>query len=407
MNHIYMIRAKKLVTVSDVGTIDDGAMVIKDGKIQSVGTWQQLRNQHPTIEVKDYSNYALTPSFVDCHTHLLEFAPSSLYPITNETQALAGKSLLLKALTSGITALGEQVCGHPKSTFSIDDYRKIVKDIPMHVSFAATSISIGFEKLAHFTAITMAKPVKQTDLVDNHIVNELSVQSEYPGENLFINATPANFTKDAVPRSGEIIYTFNELKHIVDRFHKQGKQIGVHVAGEEAIQMTLRAGVDVLHHAHGMMNKQMKQAKAQGTKIVATPMGGTHIEPNSPENILELVNNDIEVSIATDAYLPPFPNVSWLPFSNQSLQGPDVLMKIAEPAMKLLVKNGYNENQVLALITKNPAAILGKEDRFGKLDRGMDANFLIADGIPGIDINDVEDIKVVYFRGKEVVSRMN
>lgn len=405
MDHEYIVRSKKIVTVSSVGTIEDGAMVIKNGKIQSIGKWQHVRKQNPTIQVKDYSDYIITPSLVDCHTHLLEFAPSSLYPITNETQVLAGKSLLLHALISGITALGEQVCGHPKSTFSLGDYHRMVQDVPMDISFAATSISIGFKKLAHFTAITMDTAVQQTDLTEDHLVKALAVQSEYPGENLFMNATPANFTQDVVPRAGEIIYTLDELERMVAIFHKQGKQIGVHVAGEEAIEMTLRAGVDVLHHAHGMTDKQMEQAKLQGTKIVATPMGGTHLEPNSPENILKLFQNNLDVSIATDAYLPVYPNISWLPFSDQSLQGPDVFMKIAAPGMKLLMKNGYEENQVLALITLNPATVLGKQDQFGKLAHGMDANFLIATGIPGIEMHDVNDIKGVYFRGKQVVSR--
>src|SRR5699024_12285634 len=93
---------------------------------------------------------------------------------------------------------------------------------------------------------------------------------------------------------------------IVSIYHESGKRIGVHVAGEEGIQMTLDAGVDVLHHAHGITKDQIKQAKRKGVKIVATQMGGTHLEQNSPENIRKLVRNNIDVSIASDAYLQPY-----------------------------------------------------------------------------------------------------
>jgi hypothetical protein len=48
----------------------------------------------------------------------------------------------------------------------------------------------------------------------------------------------------------------------------------------------------------------MEKAAAQNTAIVATPMGGTHLEPNSPENILALVQTSIPVSIATDSSSP-------------------------------------------------------------------------------------------------------
>lgn len=50
-------------------------------------------------------------------------------------------------------------------------------------------------------------------------------------------------------------------------------------------------------------------------------------------------------------------------------------MKIAEPGKKLLKRNGYDENRILALITLDPTAILGKQDQFGKLASGMEANF--------------------------------
>ena len=134
-------------------------------------------------------------------------------------------------------------------------------------------------------------------------------------------------------------------------------------------------------------------------------MGGTHLEPNSPENILNLIENNIDVSIATDAYLPPYPQASWLPFKDQSLQGPDVLVQIAHPGMKLLQEKGFTENEIVALLTANPAAILGKGDRFGSLQEEMDANFLVTDGIPGLEVTEVEDIRKVYFRGKCVVDR--
>lgn len=91
-------------------------------------------------------------------------------------------------------------------------------------------------------------------------------------ENLVINATPANFTTEEVPRVGQIIYTRGELKNIGGIYHQYGKQISMHVAGETSIEMILDAGDDILHHAHGIIDKQIERVKLQGTKIVATPM---------------------------------------------------------------------------------------------------------------------------------------
>lgn len=406
MESMYIIRGKKIVTVSNIGTIHNGAMLIANGRILDIGTWEQLHKTYPQVSVADYSNYVITPSLVDCHTHLLEFAPTSLYPVTPETHLIAGKAILFQALSSGITALGEQLCGHPFVDFSIEEYRKAVLDMPLDVSFATTSISIGFDNIAHFTAITQSRGVEKQELTDPALVQLIAQASDYPGENIFINATPANFTQEVVPRAGEIIYTVADLQQIVEIYHRLGKKIGAHVAGEQGIKMALAAGIDVLHHAHGITDELLKVAKKQQVAIVATPMGGTHLQPNSPEGILAMMERNIAVSISTDAYLPPYPGVSWLPFQDQTIKGPDVLMVIAQPAMQLLKKYQYDDNEILALLTANPAAVLGNDHRYGRLAQGLEANFLVAEGIPGLEFTEVNQIRKVFFQGREVINRL-
>lgn len=404
-SHRYIVRGKKVVTVSKLGTINNGAFAVEDGKILAVGKWKELQEHYPSLPVIDYSDYVITPSLVDCHTHLLEFAPSSLYSTSPENHFAVGKALLLSALSSGITALGEQICGHPFCDFTVSDYRSAVLDIPLDVSFATTSISIGFEKLVHYTAITQSQAIEKKELVNPYVVQRIALASDYPGENIFINATPANFTTDEVPRAGEIIYTLEELRQIVEIYHQSGKKIGAHVAGEVALQMALEARVDVLHHAHGITEQLMEKVAEQQVKVVATPMGGTHLCPNSPEEILKLMNNNIGVSISTDSYLPPYQGISWLPFQDQTLKGPDVMMLIANPAMQLLKQHNYDENEILAMLTAHPAEILGKEDCFGRLEWGLDANFLVAEGVPGLEITEIEKIRQVFFRGEKVIDR--
>ncbi|MFK2826780.1 amidohydrolase family protein [Bacillus sp. B190/17] len=406
MNESYIILGKKIVTVSDRGTIENGGLVVNKGKIQEIGDWKTLKQRYAAMSIIDCSEYVITPSLVDCHTHLLEFAPSSLYPVSHTTHLWAGKTILFHALSSGITALGEQICGHPNNHFSIEDYRKAVADLPMDISFAAASITIGFPEPLHFSAVTRSQPIEKKHLSDPSLLRKLAEQSEFPGENLFINATPANFTAEAVPRAGELMYSFQELQRAADTYHQLNKKIGVHVAGEEGIELAIKAGIDVLHHAHEITDEQIEKAASRQLKIVATPLGGTHLPPNSPEEIVKLAEKNIAVSIATDAYLPSYPGVSWLPFDTNVLRGPDVLMLIAQPAMKRMKEKKFDENAILAILTANPAEVLGKEKEFGRLEKGMDANFIVSTGIPGLEITEAEQIKKVFFQGTEVINRL-
>ena len=80
-------------------------------------------------------------------------------------------------------------------------------------------------------------------------------------------------------------------------------------------------------------------------------------------------------------------------------------MLLAHPSMNLLFKNGFDENICLSLLTSNPAKILGLENTVGKLDIGMSADFLVSDGIPGLDITDPNDISDVFINGKKLISR--
>ena len=80
-------------------------------------------------------------------------------------------------------------------------------------------------------------------------------------------------------------------------------------------------------------------------------------------------------------------------------------MFIANSSMKLLFDNGYDENICLSLLTSNPAKILGLEDSIGKLEVGMSADFLVCDGIPGLEFVDKESICDIFINGKKVISR--
>lgn len=398
----FACRAKKIITVSEKGTIKDGVIIINYGKIESIGTYNELKSKLNDISLYDYSEKVVTPSLIDCHCHLLEYAPASLYPVTKETYLEAGRILLFNALLSGITAIGEQICGSPICNISIDDYMQIAKDSPIRVKFSLNTITIGTNDLPNYTCLHENEQVNKNILSDIKIVSEIANKNEYPGENVFINATPANLSPSLVPRAGEIIFTEKELKSIVDTFHNKDKKIGAHVAGYEGINLALRCGVDILHHAHGINDEQIKIAKVNNTSIVATPLGGTHLTPNLPSDILNLVKEGIDVSIATDAYLPPAPHLN---LDENILYGSDVLMLIAQPSMKLLFENGFDENVCLSLLTSNPAKVLGVENSVGKLDIGMSADFLVADGVPGLDITNPNQISAIFINGKKLISR--
>lgn len=406
MDREYIVKAKKIVTVGKDKTIVNGAMVIKEGKIIDIGKVEDIISKYKELEIEDFGDLVITPSLIDCHTHLLEYAPSTVYPVTNETYNIAQKSLVLQALMSGVTTFGEQICGSPMTVSSVKDFKDIAKELPVNMVFSCNSITIGFKDLVNFTSVTGNNSVSKDKLIEDDTIMNLIENSDYPGENIFINATPANLTEDIVPRAGEVIYTQEELDKIVSIFHDKGKRIGCHVAGNDAIEMAIKARFDVIHHCHGITDNEINDVSNNKISIVATPLGGTHLKPNSPEEILKLIENKILVAIATDSYLPPYEEVSWLRFNDKEPKGSPELMIISNEAMKLLLDNGYDENEALSLITLNAAKILGVEDKVGSLETGKDADFIVSNGIPGIEFTNNSNIKRVYLKGRCLISRI-
>ena len=406
MSREYIVKSKKIVTISEDKTIVNGAMVISEGKIMDIGKSDDIISKYKELEVEDFGELVITPSFIDCHTHLLEYAPSTVYPVTRETYKIAQKSLVLQALMSGVTTFGEQICGSPMTLESVKDFKNIAKELPVNIFFSCNSITIGFEKLVNFTSVTGNNSVSKDKLIEDDTIINLIENSDYPGENIFINATPANLTEDIVPRAGDVIYTQEELDKIVSIFHDKCKRVGCHVAGKDAIEMAIKAGFDVIHHGHDISDNEIKEISNSHISIVATPLGGTHLKPNSPEDILKLIENNILVSIATDAYLPPYEGVSWLSFNDKKPKGSPELMEISKKAIEALIDKGYDENEALSLITLNAAKILGVEDKIGSLEIGKDADFIISNGVPVVEFSDSLNIKRVYIKGKCLISRM-
>ena len=50
--------------------IDDGAVLVRDGRIVEIGGAQRMKSRYPEEEVRDFGRAAIMPGFVDCHTHL-------------------------------------------------------------------------------------------------------------------------------------------------------------------------------------------------------------------------------------------------------------------------------------------------------------------------------------------------
>ena len=95
MNNKYIVTSNKIITVSDIKTLSNGAFVVSDGIISDIGDYNDIKSKYKDLEVIDFKDLVITPSLIDCHTHLFEYAPSTVYPVTEETYEIAQDTLIL------------------------------------------------------------------------------------------------------------------------------------------------------------------------------------------------------------------------------------------------------------------------------------------------------------------------
>jgi len=69
MEHQTLYRARYLLPICGA-PIEDGAMLVANGRILAIGTFRELSSAHPGVDVVDFEDAIILPPFVNAHTHL-------------------------------------------------------------------------------------------------------------------------------------------------------------------------------------------------------------------------------------------------------------------------------------------------------------------------------------------------
>ena len=59
--------------------IEDGLLIVEDGKVVEAGSYSDLKNKIAGIKVIDYQNKLITPGFIDTHQHATQSAIVAAY----------------------------------------------------------------------------------------------------------------------------------------------------------------------------------------------------------------------------------------------------------------------------------------------------------------------------------------
>lgn len=389
-----IIKNGRLLTMDSTKELNK-SLLIKDGLIADI-VENNIAEKLDARKVIDAEGLVVMPGLVDCHTHLGEYATEGVHKTVGKSQKMAAISNYLDCLKSGITTLGEHILGHPVLSTTIGELKEAARHTALTVKFATGTCCVGTEPLAYTSALRPGRSITFDDLGDAHYAG-LAVQSEFPGENIFITATVANLPTHLVPNGGKRILDRQDISRIVNIFHSIGKKIGAHIEGVENIEFFIGANGDVIHHGHGATPQQFHEMARKNIYLVATPHGGTSSAPNTPDEIYQSLKAGVTTAIATDAYLPVHPEAVGM--DDIELVGPKDLFKICKPTFEYLREHGFSKVDCLKMITTNAAKVMGLDAEIGTLSRLKKADIIICKGIPVFDFTDTDSVLMVIKDG--------
>ena len=200
--------------------------------------------------------------------------------------------------------------------------------------------------------------------------------------------------------------TFDEMKAVVDAAHALGKKVAIHSYGAPGVRDAVRAGADSVEHGADVDDETLAEMARRGTVWVPTVdhnryyidaqaeygfAAGSdialrnYIERNF-ESVRRAVKAGVRLGMGSDAVYTMF---------GQNTR-----------ELEWFIKAGMTPAQALGTATTTAAALLGVDDRLGRIAPGYLADLVAVEGDPLADIRAMfTGVRWVMKDGKVVVDR--
>jgi imidazolonepropionase len=353
------------------GVIEDGAVILRDGRIDWLGRTSDLPLLPPDADILDVSGKIVLPGFVDSHTHLL-FAGSREDEFEQRLQGLSYQEITARG--GGIASTVRHV-----RRASRDELKSLARPrLERFLRFGVTTVEVksGY-------GLTPADERKCLEVIaDLNAEGPLELVPTFLGA----HAVPPEFAHD---RSGYLrllcddmlpevarcrlaefcdvfcetgVFSLEESERLLSRANELGLQLKLHADELTPLggaELAARLGAVSADHLLCITDAGIDALAASGT--VATLLPGTAFFLGleyAPAR--RLIERGAVVSLASDC------NPGTCPTENLPLVGSMACTQM-----------GMLPGEVLTALTLHAAAALGRADRIGSLAPGKQADLVV------------------------------
>jgi imidazolonepropionase-like amidohydrolase len=206
----------------------------------------------------------------------------------------------------------------------------------------------------------------------------------------------------SIESGGVLIMPLDLASAIVAEAHRAGKPVFAHPSNNEGVELSLKSGVDILAHTTPMSGPWtpdlVQRIRAANMALIPT-LTLFEVEAKKFGESPEDAANDMRYA---SQQLKSYSDAG-----GQILFGTDVgytdYFDTAEE-FSLMSRAGLTFQQILASLTTNPAARFGYGARSGRIAKGMDADLVVLDGDPAVDVTAFSKVHHVIRNGKLIFS---
>lgn len=432
----FLIRNARIFTA--IGpVIENGSVLIRDGKIDSIFEGSGPDPDHPKIDVVEGAGKTLLPGLVDIHVHLAGPAGVSASPTdydARKTMPRAAAALLYSGVTAARSvgdgldlsrALRSQIqdgsklgaelfaCG-PMFTTEGGHGTEFLQNVPASVRETLKAQWLRLPK-SPAEARAQVRELKQQgadcvkaileagfgegmlyDRLDLLVVRTVAEEAKAQNLPLAIHTGDARDVTDAA-EIGAVSIEHGSWRDeipdaVLDRMAKRGIFLDPTLGVAEAYQQYFSGGLGGL--SSSLAQQVVPATVLKGTRdFVASGSGVNAAKAALFQGALERARTEllrawkagVPLAMGTDAGNP-------LVFHGPSMHR----------ELQLWVAAGIPPAVALEAATVNAARLLRADRRFGAIRPGLEANLLLVDGNPLQDIAATERISLVVFKGERI-----